>query len=389
MFSRVGRRKRRKKLKKSKKRASVLKEKAQPRSPLPKMKKAIKKPVLKKSRSSRAKKASLGRRLRSKLRPAFERISKRKKTSSKVSSGRIHFSQQNILLDSVSALVSEEKFAFSGEKFRLGEVKERKTVKIKLPLRYFDNKIVLMVRDPWWLYTYWDISPEREKNVLKEIPLALRKDCKKIIRIYKIENQHSSREDLGKDFFDIEIEDIHFGNWYINVNKPESNFCVEIGYLTREGRFYPLARSNSVFTPYFGLSPAIDEEWIMPEEEYLKILGLYNLGRSSWEIAGKIEEIFKRQISSFPSSFPSSFQLMGKEKEKFFFELSTELIIYGRTEPDAKLSLRNKKVPLAKDGTFRLRFLLPLGKFTFPFEAVSSSGKNKIRISPQVERSIV
>ncbi|MCD6134091.1 MAG: DUF4912 domain-containing protein [Candidatus Omnitrophica bacterium] len=318
---------------------------------------------------------------RKKIVRRIRQSSKKKKleSSSNLSSFYKSKKEKNALLDSISALVSEEKVAFSQNKYRLGEIKEKENVKIRLPQRYFDNRIVLMVRDPWWLYTYWDISPEREKDVRAEIPLALRNKCRRVVRVYEV---RGLKEEV---FLDIEVENIYFGNWYINVNKPEAAFCVEIGYLTPQGRFYSLARSNIVSTPYFGLSNAEEEEWILPEEEYLKILGLYNLGRSSLEVAGKIEEIFRRQISSFLSSsylLPSS----NVSADNFFFELATELIIYGRTEPDATLKLGSKKVPLAKDGTFRLRFLLPEGKFSFPFEASSSSGKHKVKVSLQVER---
>ena len=31
----------------------------------------------------------------------------------------------------------------------------------ELPQGYNDNRIVLMVRDPYWIYTYWEISGEK------------------------------------------------------------------------------------------------------------------------------------------------------------------------------------------------------------------------------------
>jgi hypothetical protein len=29
----------------------------------------------------------------------------------------------------------------------------------ELPSGYGDNKILLLVRDPYWVYSYWEISP--------------------------------------------------------------------------------------------------------------------------------------------------------------------------------------------------------------------------------------
>jgi hypothetical protein len=49
---------------------------------------------------------------------------------------------------------------------------------------------------------------------------------------------------------------------------------VDIGLLTRRGKFYLLARSNRVTTPRFGPSEVIDEEWMCPDEEYWRLFGL-------------------------------------------------------------------------------------------------------------------
>jgi len=35
-----------------------------------------------------------------------------------------------------------------------------------LPLKYGDNRIIIMARDPWWIYTYWDISEQRINEVI-------------------------------------------------------------------------------------------------------------------------------------------------------------------------------------------------------------------------------
>lgn len=46
-------------------------------------------------------------------------------------------------------------------------------------------------------------------------------------------------------------------------------------------------------------------------------------------------------------------------KKDFFFELGTELIVYGRTEPDAVVFWGDRIIPLREDGTFTLRMSLP------------------------------
>jgi len=74
-------------------------------------------------------------------------------------------------------------------------------------------------------------------------------------------------------------------------------------------------------------------------------------------------------------------------KRKFFFEIGTELIVYGRTESDATVSLGSKNVPLRSDGTFTLRFALPDGgKIPLDFTAQSKDRTNKRKIETGVDR---
>lgn len=74
------------------------------------------------------------------------------------------------------------------------------------------------------------------------------------------------------------------------------------------------------------------------------------------------------------------------KQRKFFFEIGTELIVYGRTEPDAEVRLEGKIIPLRADGTFTLRFALPDGKIPLGFTAVSNDKVEKREISTAVER---
>ena len=58
----------------------------------------------------------------------------------------------------------------------------------------------------------------------------------------------------------------------------------------------------------------------------------------------------------------------------FWFNVNAELIIYGATEPGAKVTLGGHEIKLRADGTFSFRFALPDGKYDLPAVAVSESG---------------
>jgi hypothetical protein len=60
--------------------------------------------------------------------------------------------------------------------------------------------------------------------------------------------------------------------------------------------------------------------------------------------------------------------------KSFWFNVNAELIIYGATEPGAKVTLGGHEIKLRPDGTFSYRFALPDGKYDLPAVAVSADG---------------
>ena len=254
-----------------------------------------------------------------------------------------------------------------------------------LPWRYNDDRIVLLPRDPWWIFTYWDISQKRIDQVVATIPDNERYGLRWILRVYDITLVSTFNGNNANSHFDI---DIYFDatNWYINVDKPGCSWCVEIGFLSPAGKFYMVARSNIVGTPRFGISSNIDEEWALPDEEYFKLLGIYDLGRSSMSMKKRFEEIVKKQISSQMASFNISSPVGGKSQDQFFLEVWTELILHGRTEASAHVTVEGKKVDLRPDGTFTQRYALPVGDYKYEVTGVSQNKKHKITKTPAVKR---
>lgn len=76
---------------------------------------------------------------------------------------------------------------------------------------------------------------------------------------------------------------------------------------------------------------------------------------------------------------PASEQMGADRREAaegFPFWVEAELILYGGTEPDAKVRLRGHPVRLREDGTFTLRMRLPNGLHELPFEAEKENGED-------------
>ena len=86
------------------------------------------------------------------------------------------------------------------------------------------------------------------------------------------------------------------------------------------------------------------------------------------------------------TSFGSGAFRHGKAR-KFWFQLDAELIVYGATEPNARVTLQGEPVKLRPDGTFTMRFSLPDSRQIIPAVAASADGVEERTIVLAVERN--
>jgi hypothetical protein len=261
------------------------------------------------------------------------------------------------------------------------------TREYNLPLRYYDNRLVALSRDPWWLHFYWDLNEQRIKEVISKIPSSQQQDLSWVLRVYDVTNIADFNGRNANYHIDVGVN-VDANNWYVNVNNPERCWCGEIGLMTKDGQFFAVARSNIIKTPCFGISDVIDEEWACADDDYYKVLGIYDLGRSSLARKKKVQKFLQEQISSgaFSGGVSSLFSYQPRKQKKFFLEVWTELILYGRTESTATVSVCGKKIKLKEDGTFSLRYALPEGDFRFDVVATSQSKEDTIEKTPAVKR---
>ena len=71
----------------------------------------------------------------------------------------------------------------------------------------------------------------------------------------------------------------------------------------------------------------------------------------------------------------------------FPFQVDTELIVHGVTDPDAHVTLRGEPVSLRSDGTFAVRFTLPDRRHVLPVVASSADGVEQHTIVLAVDRN--
>jgi hypothetical protein len=91
-------------------------------------------------------------------------------------------------------------------------------------------------------------------------------------------------------------------------------------------------------------------------------------GPSSWNELVSESSLF----SGYGASW--SAQPFGLPEREFFMHVNAEVIFYGGTHPQAKVTIDGRPVQLQPDGTFRYHFKLPDNQFEIPIVAVSPDG---------------
>lgn len=258
-----------------------------------------------------------------------------------------------------------------------------------LPAGYGKDRIVVMVRDPYWLHCYWELT----RHAIQRAESALGQEwhtSKPILRLLDVTSSDttSASESILRDI------DIHGGcnNWYIDVSNPPKSYRVDIGYLSKSGKFYVLARSNVVSTPRAGVSDVIDNNWADIDQKkadrIYAMSGGFDPTASSLELKQLFDERLRRPLGSpAVTSFGSGGMSFTGKSRKFWFQLDAELIVYGATEPNATVTLQGEPVKLRSDGTFTMRFSLPDSRQIIPAVAKSPDGIEERTIVLAVERN--
>ena len=249
------------------------------------------------------------------------------------------------------------------------------------------DRIITMARDPFWLHAYWELS----RSTLSRAQAALGQEwhtAHPILRVMDVTSEDitSSSE---RHIRDIEI---HGGvnNWFIDVSAPPRSFRIDIGYLSKRGKFYVLSRSNVVTTPKAGATDMLDQNWLNLERDYERIVHQSGSPADHDTVHSALRELFEDRLKrpmnngSAMNFGNGGFPHIGR---KFHFEIGAELVVYGTTEPSAKVTLQGDLVPVRADGSFSVRFSLPDARQIIPAVATSADGVEERTVVLAVERN--
>jgi hypothetical protein len=246
------------------------------------------------------------------------------------------------------------------------------------------DRLVVMVRDPYWLHAYWELAPrsvERAQSALGQHWHTTRP----ILRVFRLSSDGTA--ELHREIA------IHGGvnHWYVDVQNPPQQFRMEVGYLAASGQFYCLARSNAVTTPPAGTSDSVDENWVDIDENADRIFAMsggYTHRGTSMELQELLEERLRRPMGTpMKTRYGGGASRVLAGTQDLPFAIDAELLVYGVSHPHAHVTLQGEPVPLRPDGSFTVRMTLPDRRQVIPVIASSADGVEQRTIILAVERN--
>ncbi len=272
-----------------------------------------------------------------------------------------------------------------------------------------NTKLVFLPRDPEWAYVFWQIS-EIDRD--KAQSLGANKLC---LRLYDASvigegnlNQGTLRE-IAVDSYSTE--------WYLPIPLADRDYKVELGYkygfkwmslafssVSHVPGTQPSEQILDKFVP-FNLDTPVSSELpsIMKSPNVQEANGLHERlyqAATNFPTRRKVgsEEFMENMNSKNSNSnltdsgagqWSSGLNESGSgivKNKSFWLVADSELIVYGATDPSAKLTIGEEEVPLAADGTFRLQVPFRDGSQKYEIKAIDASGDQEKSITMKFDR---
>ena len=256
-----------------------------------------------------------------------------------------------------------------------------------IPASYGKTESYLLPKDPAWLFLFWEITAATIECIKSQYSADVLNAAKTIIRLYDVTGISYFDGTNAVQFYDMPVI-FEARSWYINAPATGRSYVADLGYLTADGRFILVARSNQTLLPPGKISDIIDDKWMIVEGDFQKLLKLYGadyigLGASElMQVIGQRWKLTQLPSSGTPTSW-SSFALhlekpAQPQDEDIWLKADCEIIIYGSASRNATVSINGQIIEL-KEGKFSIRQHLPAGSVVdLPIKAQNAKG-DKVR----------
>ena len=112
------------------------------------------------------------------------------------------------------------------------------------PESYGSNRLRLLVKDPYWLFAYWDVDPKVVKELRREVGARVAALSRLTLRISDADNGGMTAVLLPEDA----------RGWYVQADAQRRVYQADLGLTLPSGEFRLLASSNRVAPPQSGPS---------------------------------------------------------------------------------------------------------------------------------------
>lgn len=249
-----------------------------------------------------------------------------------------------------------------------------------IPSGYGKTESYLLPKDPAWMFLFWEIT-QSTLDYLKSQYGELLNTARTIIRLHDVTGVALFNGTNAVKYYDMPVL-FEAKSWYIHAPQSGRAYIADIGYLTQDGRFILVTRSNSTTIPPGKISDVIDDKWMIVEGDFQKLLKLsgadyIGLGASElMQVVGQRWKLTELTPSGAPTSW-SSFALhldKVQEEEDIWLNADCEIIIYGSASKNALVSINGQEIEL-KDGKFTIRRHLSAGDVVdLPIHARNAKG---------------
>ncbi len=249
-----------------------------------------------------------------------------------------------------------------------------------IPTGYGKTESYLLPKDPAWLFLFWEITQNTLDYIKGQYGQAL-DAARTIIRLHDVTDVAYFTGTNANCFYDMPVI-FEARSWYINAPQTGRAYIADLGYLTQDGQFILVTRSNMTTLPPGHISNIIDDKWMIVEGDFQKLLKLsgadyIGMGASErMQVVGQRWKLTELTSSGAPSSW-SSFSLhldKTETDEDIWLKADCEIIIYGSASKNAIVSINGQDIEL-KEGKFSIRQHLPAGSVVdLPIRARNAKG---------------
>ena len=271
-----------------------------------------------------------------------------------------------------------------------------------------ETKVVFLPRDPEWAYVFWEISDKDRETAQSEGAIRL---C---LRLADVTNRKDGETNPGT--LQEVVVDSHSTEWYLPIPLGGREYNVELGYRIGH-KWMSLAHSSSAKVPSLHPSEQILDQFVpfsleapltssdsevesissenpdsgLHERLYQSATTKFRKRRvGSEEFQEGIPEDLNSNNESGSGLWASGLNESGiggvTQSRSFWLVADAELIVYGATDPSAKLFIEDQEVPLANDGTFRLQVPFRDGIQNYSIKAIDKDGIDSRNITMKFER---